>query len=92
MQLAIDHEGAIACQKVRYRSDRQFAGFVGISKQKLSGSERRPGSVGHEFALSGLGASLNPEVVRVAEAVGIAEVFAGGWLAVNDRCRRPERG
>jgi hypothetical protein len=77
---------------VRYRSNRQLAGFVGISKQKLSGRERCPGSVGHDFALSGLRASFNPEIVRIAEPVCIAEVFAGGWLAVNDDGGRVLRG
>ena len=77
VQFAIDHEGPIAGQKVRYRRHRQFAGFVRISQQQLTRCEGRPCSVGQQLALSGLGAALDADVIGIAEAVGVAEVFAG---------------
>ena len=84
MQLAIDHEGAVAGEKMRHRGHGQLACFVGVTEQEFAGRERRPGSVGQQLALSGLRTAFDAEIVGIAEAVGVAEVFAGCRLAVDD--------
>jgi hypothetical protein len=42
VQLAVNHERAIPCQKVRNRCHREFAGFVRVTQQKLACSQRFP--------------------------------------------------
>lgn len=84
MELAVDHEGTVGGEEVRDGSDGQLAGLVGVTEEKLAGGEGGPAAGGEELALAGLRGAFDAEVVGVAEAVGEAEVFAGGGVAVAD--------
>src|SRR5271170_306865 len=85
VQLSVDHEGPVAGQQMRNRRHWQLARLIGVAKQQLSGRERRPASVRHQFALPGLRTPLHPEVVRIAKAISESEVFASVRLAIDDR-------
>ena len=84
MKLAVDHEGAVAGEKMGHGSYGQFARLVGVAEQQLSCGEGRPGAIVEQLALPWLGAALDAEIFGVAKAVGKSEMLAGALLAVNE--------
>ena len=83
VELAVDHEGAVAGEDVRDGGGGEFTGFVCVAEEEFAGGEGLPGAVGHQLALAGLGLAADAEVVGVAEAVGVAEVLLEANLAVD---------
>ena len=85
LQLAVDHEGAVAREQMRHGSDGELARFIGVAEEKFAGGKWLPGfAVFGELAVAGLRLAVDAEVVGIAEAVGVAEVLDGAGSAVDD--------
>ena len=85
MKLAVNHESPVGSEQMRHGRDGKFARLVRVAEQQFAGSKGSPGlAVSQKFSLSRLRASLDAEVVRIAEAVGEAKMFARRRLAVDD--------